>query len=376
MTVLVTNDFPPSRGGIQRVMSLLAQELALRDEPVVVVAPRLVGSRAFDAVQKFRVRRYPGKGRVAGFFSMAAHVLRAQLLSKDALTIASIWFPSGLAACLMPRAIRGRFAVLAHGTEIAPRRGGPRRRLMRYVFSRADVIIANSSFTRELLREAGVRGPISVVNPGIDAIPIAPARASVPTILSVGRLVARKGFDTTIAALPSILKRFPATRYEIVGSGPQRAELEALATRLGVRDHVVLLGSVSDVELSAAYARAWVFSLPVRAVGSDVEGFGMVYLEAALAELPAIGGRHSGAEEAIVAGETGLLVDGTSSEQVSAAVLALLSDRDGAQQMGARARDRVMEHFGCDQTAAELAALVNADASRGASDARRTSAKV
>jgi phosphatidylinositol alpha-1,6-mannosyltransferase len=361
MALVVTNDFPPNRGGIQRMMSLLAQELAVREERVVVVAPQVAGSAAYDAGQRFRVSRYLNKNRLVSTLAMTAHVLIARLrMRRDALTVASMWFPGGLAACVVPRALRGRLAILAHGTEIAPSRGGLRRRLMRMIFGQADVIIANSGFTRDLLVKAGIRDNITIVYPGIDAVPIEPARAGVPTILSVGRLIARKGFDTTIMALPAILERYPSVRYEIVGSGPQRAELEGLANRLGVRDHVVFLGSVDDEAMRDAYARAWIFMLPVRAVGNDVEGFGLVYLEAALAALPSIGGRGSGAEDAIVAGETGLLVDGTLAPDVVAATLSLLDDPQRAQQMGTRGRERVLADFNWQRSAADLASVMYA----------------
>jgi phosphatidylinositol alpha-1,6-mannosyltransferase len=358
MSVIVTNDFPPNSGGIQRTMSLLAQELAQREKRVVVVAPQAAGSRGFDAHQAYRLSRYPGKGRIASLLGMVAHVFWVRLTTNDPLTIASMWFPGGLAAFLVPRSIRGRLAILAHGTEIAPTKGGLRRRLMRAVFDRADVILANSTFTRDLLVQAGVRGRIVIVHPGIDAVPIAPARADVPTIVSVGRLIARKGFDTMIAAMPAVLEKFPNARYEIVGSGPQRTELEALAERLNVRDHVIFLGAVSDAEMRAAYARAWLFSLPVRTIGSDVEGFGLVYLEAALADLPAIGGANSGAADAIVPGETGLLVDGTSSAAVAAAVVELLADPDRAQRMGVCGRERVLRDFTWQRSAADLASVL------------------
>jgi phosphatidylinositol alpha-1,6-mannosyltransferase len=370
MAVFVTNDFPPERGGVQRFMSMLAQEFALHTRSVVVVAPRLAGSKAFDAHLPFRVARYPGTGRFLSFLGMTVCVFWTRLRAREPLTIASMWFPAGLAACFVPRGLRGRFAVLAHGTEIAPNRGGLRRRLMRYVFENADVIIANSNFTRALLVQAGVRGRISVVHPGVDGDPITPARSTEPTILSVGRLIARKGFDTMIIALPAILQKFPSARYEIVGSGPQRAELEALATRLNVRDRVFFLGSVSEAEMREAYARAWLFALPVRTIGNDVEGFGMVYLEAALADLPAIGGSNSGAQDAIVAGETGLLVDGNSCAEVSAAVTSLLADREGSEQMGVRARRRALQHFTWKRSAAELADFVSLASAAGMSQER------
>ena len=128
MPVLVTKDFAPRHGGIQRCMSRLAQELARRNERVVVVAPRTAGCAEYDATQHFRTLRYPGSGRIASFAAMTLWLLAARLRAREGYTLASLWFPDGLAACLLPRPLRGKLAVLAHGSEIAPRRGGLRRR--------------------------------------------------------------------------------------------------------------------------------------------------------------------------------------------------------------------------------------------------------
>jgi phosphatidylinositol alpha-1,6-mannosyltransferase len=357
MAVLVTNDFPPHYGGIQRFMSRLADELSLRNEPVVVVAPRISGSARFDGLQRYKIVRYLDPSRAIGFAAMTASLLWTRIVTRDPLTIASMWFPGGLAACLIPRPLRGRLGVLAHGAEIAPARGGLRRVLMRYVFARADVIIANSRFTRSLLIKAGIRSAIAVVNPGIDAQPITPQRAAVPTIVSVGRLVARKGFDTVIAALPVVAKAIPDVRYEIVGSGPQRAELERLARDWGVEDRVSFSGAVDDAAVREAYARAWCFALPVRTIDSDVEGFGVVYLEAALAELPVVGGLESGAEDAIAQNETGLLVDGESNAAVAEALVALLGAPARASAMGELGRERALRDFTWARTASGIAEL-------------------
>jgi phosphatidylinositol alpha-1,6-mannosyltransferase len=358
MAVLVTNDFPPHHGGIQRCMSRIAEELARSDGQVIVVAPAGGASSAYDDAARFRVLRYPAFERITSLLTMTLWLLSARLTARNTYTVASMWFPGGLAACLLPRAIRGRLGILAHGTEIAPGRGGLRRHAMRYVFRQADAIFANSRFTSDLLQRAGVGTAVHIVHLGIDDAQLAPARAAQPTILSVGRLIRRKGFDTVIEALPAVAARFPDVRYEIVGAGPQQAELQALAERLGVARHVVFLGAVDDADMYRAYERAWIFALPVRAVGDDIEGFGLVYLEAALAELPAIGGRGSGAEDAIVDGETGLLVDGTSVAEATDALLALLSDRDRAAAMGARGRRRALDEFTWRKTATEIAQLM------------------
>jgi phosphatidylinositol alpha-1,6-mannosyltransferase len=358
MAVLVTNDFPPDHGGIQRYMSRIAQELIKTGEPIVVVAPISAGSRQFDSLQTYRILRYPNIGRLVGTVAMTLSLLWARLTARRSYIIASMWFPGGAAACLVPKFIRGRLAILAHGTEIAPNRAGLRRRIMRYVFARADVIVANSSFTADLLKQAGVRKSIAIVHPGIDGSEIAPERAATPSILSVGRLVQRKGFDKVIAAMPDVLKKFPTARYEVVGDGPQRDELEALARHLGVSEAVTFRGAIDDEELRKAYARAWLFALPVRAIGDDVEGFGLVYLEAALAGLPAVGGLRSGAQDAIVEGETGLLVEGASQQEVTNALIALLQDPDRARSMGERGRERATREFTWSLSARSIASAM------------------
>jgi len=332
MPILVTNDFPPERGGIQRVMSRVADECANRGREVVVVAPWLPGSRKIDEELPFRVIRYRViRQKFVGMLAMLVAFLKARRIAPQHATIASVWWPVGIAVALVPRSLRGRFAVMAHGAEIAPKRTGLRRRALRFVYAEA------------LLRKVGVKGNVQVVLPGVAARDVAIARASHPTVLSVGRLQDRKGFDRVIEAVASLVPDFPTLRYEIVGDGPQLCTLQNLARSLHIENRVTFLGAVSDSELWQAYARAWCFALPVRAIADDVEGFGIVYLEAALAELATVGGQDSGAAEAIVDGVTGLLVNGNSVAAVSEALNTLLGDRSRADEMGRQGRDRALK---------------------------------
>lgn len=360
MPILVTNNYPPTRGGIQTMMSRLAECLVLRGRDVVVVGPREDGSDAYDAAAPYRIVRYAARWRPRELFAIAASYVRALRIARERVTIASVWWPVAFALCFIPRRFRGPLAIIAHGTEISPSRTGTRQKIMRAVFRQADVILANSRFTRGLLEEAGVEGDIRVVSLGVDMLPVAPERSREPTILSVGRLVARKGFDRVIEALPALLHDFPSLRYEIVGGGPERAALEASATKLGVAARVTFLGSVSEEELRAAYARAWCFALPVRDIAGDVEGFGIVYLEAAMASLPALGGTASGAADAIVDGSTGLLVDGTNVPAIVEALARLLGDRANSERMGASGLARALEFTWMRTTEQILAALPQA----------------
>lgn len=344
MPILISNSFPPERGGIQRMMLRLAQEFHAQGREVIVVAPNLPGSADVDSAFSFNVIRYAViRRKFIGVLAMSAAYLRALRTASDRMTIASVWWPVGVAVAIVPRPLRGRLAILVHGSEVAPRRFGLRRWAMRLVYSRADVVIANSRFTRALLWSTGIRANVQVVGLGVDRREIVPARADVPTVLAVGRLRERKGFDRLIEAVAALSREFPTLRCELVGDGPQYESLLQRTRELGVTDRVSFLGSIGDEELWKAYARAWCFALPVRAVDDDVEGFGIVYLEAALAGLPAIGGLESGAADAIVDGVTGVLVDGNDAGEVSKALARLLRDEQSAAEMGRRARERALQ---------------------------------
>jgi phosphatidylinositol alpha-1,6-mannosyltransferase len=226
------------------------------------------------------------------------------------------------------------------------------------VCGRAVAVVSISRFTSDRLREAGVHSNVVLAGCGVDAGKFLSRPGRVPIILSVGRLVRRKGFDRVIEAMPTLRRRFPGLRYEIVGDGPDRTYLSDLATALGVRDDVTFLGAASDEETRDAYERAWCFALPVRRERHDVEGFGLVYLEAATARLAAIGGRDSGADDAIRHGTTGLLVDGRSTSEITHALDVLLRDRDFAAMLSEAAYDRAIRDFSWDRVARTIARSV------------------
>jgi phosphatidyl-myo-inositol dimannoside synthase len=327
MPVLFTFDYPPDYGGIQRYAARLASELpALGMRVCVLVPPR----------------------RMPRFLRMAAGICALPFAYRavaDDWTCASSWYPAGLLAALLPHALRGNLLVLAHGTEIAARGGSLRDRLLRWTLARADRVIANSNVTATRVRAFGVNGQLAVIPCGVDPRNVEPARSDVPTILFVGRLVARKGVDRVIEALPYLRERFGRVRLEIIGDGPDRARLARIAADLQLDGAVKFFGAVNDAERDRAYARAWCFAMPVRAEGDDVEGFGIVYLEAAMAGLPSLGGRGSGAEDAILDGETGVIVDGGDTVAIREALAHLIGDPARAHTMGSNARERALRDF-------------------------------
>lgn len=354
--VVVSPDFPPASGGIQRMTERIAR-LAFEDGVrVAVVAPKAGAYAAYDATLPFMVFRYEAGSQTQTILSMARMTRHAVRMIRAERIVAMLWKPPGLAAALLRLSgLRVPVTVVTHGTDVAKQVGVIRQCAFRATLWGTDVV-TNSRYTARLLAERGVRA-VRIVNPGAG-----PAerrnvqRAAAPTVLSVGRLVPRKGVDRLIDAIGRLVGRYPNLRLIIVGEGPDGARLERLAISSGIAAHVEFLGRVDDAELGRRYAEAWCFAMPNRNEGRDVEGFGIVFLEAALHGLPTIGGRGSGADDAIADGETGFLVNGNDVSEVTDALERLLSDPDAAERLGEAGRERALRDFSWQRYMRELLA--------------------
>ena len=279
----------------------------------------------------------------------------------------------------LKRWLRLPFLVYAHGNDILRVLQGawPRQRTD---LQAADRVVANSRYTAGLVEQAGVDPHrIHVIYPGCDAERFRPRhvdpvlhgrllgeRTGGPILLTVGNLVERKGHDMIIQALPRVVARLPNVTCLIVGDGPYRGALDRLAREVGIRDHIVFAGRVDANDLPAVYALSDVFVMPsrVRPAECDVEGFGLVFLEANACGKPVIGGRTGGIPEAIVDGETGFLVDPESPADIGARLLTVLSDPDRAAEMGRRGRNRVRAQFSWAGATAQIQDLITTMARR------------
>jgi phosphatidylinositol alpha-1,6-mannosyltransferase len=363
-TLLVTNDFPPRVGGIQRTLEALWQ--ALPADRVAVWCPDWEGGAAYDAEAAFPVHRQPERflwptPSVADRIERAARDVGAEVLLFGAT------YPLAL---LGPRLARRGLPYLtaAHGFEywlsIAP----GTHTLMRRATSRATrVPVLCSGFIARTVRTA-VPGavPVSVLYPGADTDRFRPdlatddIRASLgigsrPLVVCVSRLVARKGQDVLIDAMPAIATRVPDAALLIVGGGPAEARLRARAERMP--DTVFFGGQVAEHDLPRYYAVGDVFAMPCRTRlgGLEVEGWGNVFIEAAACGKPVVAGDSGGARESLVDGETGIVVDGRRTQAVAEAVGSLLADPARAAAMGAAGRDRVLRSHRWPNIAATLA---------------------
>ena len=362
--LLVTNDFPPRRGGIQSFL----HELAIRLPPdrLAVYCSDHPGSAEFDAAQPFPVVRastsmlLPTPGRTGEAVELARR-----------FGARTVWFGAAAPLGLMAPALRARADVqhvvaTTHGHETGWALLPGARGLLRRIGRDADVVTYLSGYTRDRLASllTGVR--LEQLAPGVDVDTFSPsvdgaavrqrwALGDAPTVVCVSRLVPRKGQDVLVAVWPQVREAVPDARLLLVGGG--RTE-STLRRRAG--DGVVLTGLVDAGELPAHYAAGDVFAMPCRTRrgGLDVEGLGIVFLEGSATGLPVIVGDSGGAPDAVRDGETGILLDGRDHDAVAAAVIVLLRDAAVRRRMGAAGRAWVTADWTYDAAAARLAELL------------------
>ena len=338
---LLTQDFFPNRGGLQEYLFEVAQRLS-ETVDVTVLTPvrgalppgsrfeRVVAS-SLDPLYLWRqIRRHSPNVLLLG------HARLRMFLAGQ------MW---------------GSYATLTYGNDFLAAQRRWHRPLFNLLMSRSRPLMTNSNAMGERLQALGMQPPI-VVLPGANPDRLAPAGAppTEPTLLTVSRLVSRKGIDTVMHALPALLEEFPALQYQIGGLGPERENLEALARQLGVREAVKFLGFVPDEALPDLYRSASIFVMPTReeVEAASVEGFGIVYLEASASGLPVVAASSGGAVEAVRHGETGLLVPPDEPQQLSEALGRLLRDPGLCQRLGHNGRRWVEEEMNWDRAARQL----------------------
>jgi phosphatidylinositol alpha-1,6-mannosyltransferase len=386
-TLIVTNDFPPRPGGIQRFVHSMAVRQPAGE--IVVYASSWHGSGAadsgdapgrvterFDAEQPFQVIR----DRAAMLLPTPRVARRAaQILRSEGCD--SVWFgaaaPLGLLAPALRRAGARRLLGMTHGHEAAWAQLPGSRQMLRRVAEGTDTLTYLGEYTRVRIADAVGAGPaarMSRLPPGVDervfhpgsggaAVRAALGLTDRPVVVCVSRLVRRKGQDTLIAALPRILAAEPDTVLLIVGGGPYLPRLRKLAESLGVARSVLFTGEVPWSELPAHYGAGDVFAMPCRTRrgGLDVEGLGMVYLEASATGLPVIAGDSGGAPDAVLDGETGYVVPGRARDELADRVVRLLRDPALRRRLGEAGRAWVEADWRWELLAGRLRGLLAGD---------------
>lgn len=369
-TLLVTNDYPPRVGGIQRTLEALVRQLP--PERVSVLCPGWEGAEAFDRQAGYRIFRQPERF-LWPTRDVLGRILEAHREAEAEVVLFGATYPLAMLGPYL--ATRGiPYLASAHGFEywlsIAP---GAHALMRRATSKAARVPVMCSAFIARVVRTAVPEHvPVSVMYPGADVDAFRPdlptedllerhGLTGRPVVVCVSRLVARKGQDVLIRAMASIRRRVPEAALLIVGDGPYRRALEQMAAGEPAGS-VVLTGQVSEADLPRYYRAGDVFAMPCRnrLGGFEVEGWGNVFIEAAACGRPVVVGDSGGAREALADGETGLLVDGADVEQVAEAVGDLLVDPARAEGMGRAGRERVERAYTWPRAAAELAAWLRA----------------
>ena len=361
-----TRDFPPQSGGIAQVAWRLAAALAALDHEVAVHATPGGTPPPPPPGAPFTVRAL-ARGEVDRAFSEYAAV------EFPDLVIAVHWKAARRSAVACRRLGVPSFVVV-HGKEVSERRGWLRRRRLGRVLGAATRVVCVSRYTARTAADGfGLSdGKAVVIPPGVDVERYQPGEPAPdlrdryglgtgPVLLTVGRVVERKGHDMVIRALPSVLRAHPEARYVVCGGGaePDVERLRALASAEGVAHAVVFAGHGPEADVADLYRCCAVCVMPSRILrNGDSEGFGITYLEAGACARPVVGGRQAGVLDAIVDGETGLLVDPEDPGAIADALLGLLDDPGRAGRMGEAGRERVLRDFTWERIARRYLALL------------------
>jgi phosphatidyl-myo-inositol dimannoside synthase len=381
-TLLLTEIFPPQTGGSGRWFYEIYRRLPR--QRFAVAAGEHRDAPSFDAARDLSIHRVPlhmeqwGIANVSGLkdYWRAIRAVRSVMRQEGTAMIhCGRCLPEGVMALALRELTGARYACYVHGEDIGVASTSRELRfLVKCVFANAAYFVANSHNTARMLRSEWSLPSehVHVLHPGVDTERFAPAerdeseRARLGwhgrrVILTVGRLQLRKGQDMLIRSLPAIRQAIPDVLYAIVGDGEERQRLQRLVRQEGVEEHVQFLGEIADERLVGCYQQCDLFALPNRQIGRDIEGFGMVLLEAQACGKPVLAGNSGGTAETMDSPHTGRVVDCDSPERLAATLVDLLRDCDQLGQMGVAARAWVVEHFDWQALTAEAATLFGAD---------------
>ena len=373
-TLVITNDFPPRPGGIQT----FGYEIVRRFDPesVTVLTSNWEGAAEFDAAQDFKIVRantqtlVPSKSTL----SMAREIVVAENITRVLFGAAA---PLGLLAASLRKLGVTNIVGMTQGHETGWAMTPGTRQALRKIGNDTDYLTYISEYTHKKIAKAlspSAAARMRRIVPGVDSTEFSPDNLGSgnqlrtelgwidrPVIVCVSRLMARKGQDELIRALPIIQQTVANASLIIVGDGPYRKDLERLVKKLGLENFVHLTGKVSQAELSKWYAAGDVFAMPCRTRmgGWDVEGLGIVFLEGSATGLPVIVGDSGGAVDAVIDGETGYLVDGTNTAEIAGRIAYLFANPDIAKKMGEAGRNWVTQEWTWDQNFKKLDGLLS-----------------
>lgn len=362
--LLMTELFLPHRGGSRTYYYHLHRGWA--PDCITVLTRRVPGWQEFDSTEsneKFKIiRRFePPNWKRLEVSRGASFLMQAAVLAKRQrvhVIHSGDLFPQGLIALLLKRWLSIPFIAFSHGEDFTlTDRFRNQATLRNCIYRAADAVIANAEYSRKRLLDLNIpTDRIHKLTPGVDSSMFFPARPNPElkarykldgkfVLLTVARLVRRKGHDRVLEAVAKLSQEFPNIRYLIVGTGPEEGELRTLASKLEVSHLVHFVGFVPDVDLPEYYRLCDLMVMPNREENGDIEGFGITFLEASATGKPVIGGRSGGVQEAIKEGCSGELVNGNDVEELVAKIRDFVMEQRKGQTMGMAGRQRAESEF-------------------------------
>jgi len=373
--LFVTNDFGPRAGGIETFIIGLIERRPFGQ--TIVYTSWQDNAASYDAEwrSKFGVEVIRDRSKILLPTPRVALALRKIIRTRGITTAAfGAAAPLGLLSASMKRAGVKRSVALTHGHEVWWAKVFPFNFLLRRIGSTVDVLTYLGEFTQSAISKAltsNAQRAMVKIAPGIDTDHFAPTDASIlrrslgledkKVIVSVGRLVHRKGQDYLIQSMPSILHQVPNAHLLLVGQGPYLEHLQRLVKEHGLESSVTFIGRVDYKELPQYLCVGDIFAMPSRSrlKGLEVEGLGIVYLEASSCGLPVLAGNSGGAPDAVKQSETGLVVNGTDEKQIASAAIELLNNSDSSKKMGLAGRQWIVNNWRWETWSKEFEALLN-----------------
>jgi len=355
-TLLFTLEYPPFYGGVANYYGNLIKHWPQPDEIFILsnndgcLIKNWSWPKWLPAV--WQLKKEIKKNKIS-------HVLVGHIL------------PLGTVAWLLSKFIDFKYSVILHGLDFAfAGRSFRKRWLAKKILNQAENIVCANSYTAKLVADfLGSKGKIVVVNPGIASrpSPIAHRPSQIKekynlenkfVLLTVGRLVKRKGIDLVLACLPEVLRQVPDLVYAIIGDGPEEENIKKLVAGLKLKKNVLMIDNADNEERNAWYNVCGIFIMPARQIGNDFEGFGIVYLEANLANKPVIAGDSGGVRDAVVDGLNGLLVNPENKEEITEAIIKLVRDENLRKKLGEKGRERTIKEFSWEKQIGKIYNLI------------------
>ena len=373
-TLFITNDFGPRAGGIETFVHGLIERLP--KDSVIVYTSSQPNTVEFDAkwLQQYGVEVIRDRSKILlptpRVTRACQKLIRSRSLTRVAFGAAA---PLGIMAKPMRHAGAQKIVALTHGHEVWWAKVPFFKLILKAIGKNIDEITYLGNYTKSEISKALTNTDASKliqIAPGIDVEHFLPTDSSELTaklglteksvIISVGRLVHRKGQDKLIASLPAIKAAVPNVHLVLVGVGPHQDHLQKLAKKLKVSDSVTFIGRINYAELPKYICLGDIFVMPSRSrfFGLEVEGLGIVYLEASACGLPVVGGKSGGAPDAVLVGETGVVVDGTDTVEIAEACIDLLTNPELCELMGSTGRSWIIENWRWEIWATKFAALL------------------